>query len=417
MITIYPAIVVASYNRPVALDRLLRSIGKADYLGYGDIPLVISIDGGGDPQCVTIAQQFNWQHGEKRIIVHPQNIGLKQHILSCGDLTQQYGAIIMLEEDVYVSPYFYDYSVQTTSYYQAEEKVAGVSLFFFKNNELTDLPFWPMANGADVFFAQVPSSWGQTWTDRQWHRFRLWLDTHDNLPVSEKLPPKIRTWPSSSSWKKFFFSYMVENDLYFVLPYVAYATNMGERGEHFNEPTLLFQSPLMLFEQRLRFLPFDESKVIYDAYFELLPKTFKALGCLEDYDFEVDLSGAKLLEKITAPYLLSIKECHAPLFGFDMSLAPVEMNVIRNVAGQYISFAPREAFGDYKVEKAYLRSIRLYNEMVYNITFAMGKHEGTLLAVMAMRKTRDFRLGYAVLQPLRNVYHKVMSLYHKFVYE
>lgn len=415
MSIIYPAIVVASYNRPMALERLLRSIGKADYSEYDNIPLVISIDGGGNPECIQIAESFEWVYGEKRIITHKHNLGLKQHILSCGDFTQQYGAIIMLEEDVYVSPYFYDYSVQTTSYYQAEEKIAGVSLFFLKNNELTDLPFWPMANGADVFFAQVPSSWGQTWTNQQWQKFRLWLDTHENLPVSEKLPPKIHTWPSGSSWKKFFFSYMVECDLYFVIPYVAYATNMGDEGEHFTEKTLLFQSPLMLFNQRLRFIPFDKSKVAYDAYFELLPETFKSFGCLENYDFEVDLAGAKPLEKITAPYLLSIKECNAPLFGFDMSFAPVETNVIRNVAGRYICFAPCNAFHDCRDEKVYLRLLRIYNDMVYKITYAMGKREGILWGAEALRQTRDFRLGHVILQPLRNVYHKVVSLYHTLV--
>lgn len=400
MITIYPAIVVASYNRPMALDRLLRSIGKADYLGYDDIPLVISIDGGGDPQCVTIAQQFNWQHGEKRIIVHPQNIGLKQHILSCGDLTQQYGAIIMLEEDVYVSPYFYDYSVQTTSYYHAEEKVAGVSLFFLKNNELTDLPFWPMANGADVFFAQVPSSWGQTWTDRQWQRFRLWLDTHDNLPVSEKLPPKIRTWPSSSSWKKFFFSYMVENDLYFVLPYVAYATNMGERGEHFNEPTLLFQTCLMEYPSQLRMIPFAKTHVAYDAYFELLPETYKALGMLQEYDFEVDLAGAKPLHSITKPYMLSTKRCTQPIMSCDLCLTPAEINVIEQTEGNIVHLACREHFIDGRLEWVSHRLRQLYSDIICRVEYRMGYQE----AIKVVKKTRDYRVGRMILSPLRWCY-------------
>lgn len=54
MTTIYPAIVVATYNRPYALQRLLNSIAKADYKGYKNIPLVISVDGGGNPQLMEL---------------------------------------------------------------------------------------------------------------------------------------------------------------------------------------------------------------------------------------------------------------------------------------------------------------------------------------------------------------------------
>ena len=402
---IYPAIVVAAYNRPNALQRLLGSIARADYTGYSNIPLVISIDGGGNPECCQIAEAFAWKYGEKRIIAHDFNMGLKKHILSCGDLTEQYGAVIMLEEDVYVSPYFYDYSVQTTSYYQFEPKVAGVSLFFLKNNELTGTPFIPLKNGYDVFFAQVPSSWGQTWTDKQWQGFREWLEEHDNKPVSKLLPIDVRkVWPSESSWKKFFFSYMVENDLYFVMPYVAYATNMGDVGEHFAEHTLMFQTDLMRYKMMLRFLPFDKSMVTYDAYFELLPETFKALGVLKEYDFEVDLFGAKPLNEIKKPYLLSIKSCYGPIRSFELCFSPIEMNVLEQQEGTYIHFGPRENFKEERGSKVYHRLMLLYNELVYKTAYMRGLSEGNSAGVVRMKNTIDYRSGHMLMQPLRQLY-------------
>ena len=46
-----PAIVIAAYNRPDSLKRLLSFIDAASFI-YDDIPLVISIDGGGDVKVV-----------------------------------------------------------------------------------------------------------------------------------------------------------------------------------------------------------------------------------------------------------------------------------------------------------------------------------------------------------------------------
>lgn len=403
---IYPAIVIATYNRPHALSRLLNSIAVANYDGYNDIPLVISIDGEGSPQCEEIANNFIWTHGEKIIILHVQNLGLKRHILSCGDLTEKFGAIIMLEEDVLVSPYFYDYSVQTLTYYQDESRIAGVSLFFLKNSEMTQTPFWPMANGHDVFFAQVPSSWGQCWTKEQWGNFKNYFETNCDKELSSLLPPQVQNWPSESSWKKYFYSYMIEADLYFVIPYVSYATNMGDKGEHFSESTLMFQSPLMLYKKDLRLLPFSIGSILYDAYFEPLPEMIKNFGQLLDYNFEVDLAGAKPLSQIQTPYLLSIKETTKAIFSYDMSLTPVEMNVIQNIPGKYIHFARTEDFIDKKNDESFFRIMRSYNEICYNISNWKGYLEGIQRGVSSIQCSKDYQLGHFLLKPIRYVFKR-----------
>ena len=409
---IYPAIVVATYNRPNALQRLLGSIARADYTGYENISLVISIDGGGNPECRQIAETFTWNYGEKRIIAHDSNMGLKKHILSCGDLTEQYGAIIMLEEDVYVSPYFYDYSVQTTSYYQFEPKVAGVSLFFLKNNELTGTPFIPLQNGYDVFFAQVPSSWGQTWTDKQWQGFREWLKENDNKPVSKLLPVDVReVWPSESSWKKFFFSYMVESDLFFVMPYVAYATNMGDVGEHFASQSMLFQTNLMLYPTQLRLLCFDKRNIVYDAYFELLPEVLQAKGVLTSHKFTIDLAGKKELDKILTPYLLSIKPCRQPIATYSMCFSPIEVNILEGSVGGMISFGKTEDFMLDRDENAYKQLMRIANEMVYNVSNSIGYREGKIYGINAARKTKDYQIGHLMLYPLRQLRRLVNKVF------
>ena len=90
---IAPAIVVVAYNRPESLGRLLNSIAQAKYPADQQIPLVISIDGGGSNGVAVrkIAHEYDWLHGEKEIIDHQTNLGLIEHVFSCGDLSQRFG--------------------------------------------------------------------------------------------------------------------------------------------------------------------------------------------------------------------------------------------------------------------------------------------------------------------------------------
>ena len=100
------AIVVVAYNRPDSLNRLLDSLTKVNYEGH-NVPLIISIDYSGKDDVYLAAEAFEWKFGEKKIIRHPENLGLKKHVLSCGDLVKDYDAVIILEDDLLVSPGMY----------------------------------------------------------------------------------------------------------------------------------------------------------------------------------------------------------------------------------------------------------------------------------------------------------------------
>ena len=101
----HPAIVVVTYNRPDSLTRLLGSLSKARY--PDGVPLVISIDGGGNRErkVVKTAEEFPWPHGKKKVICHEKNLGLREHILSCGDLTERYDSEILLGIDIPLKRY------------------------------------------------------------------------------------------------------------------------------------------------------------------------------------------------------------------------------------------------------------------------------------------------------------------------
>ena len=84
-------IVVVAYNRLSCLDRLLNSLNRAEY-EKDDVELIISIDRGDNAQVLELAQRFHWLHGTKRVIYQSENLGLKKHILRCGDISGQYDA-------------------------------------------------------------------------------------------------------------------------------------------------------------------------------------------------------------------------------------------------------------------------------------------------------------------------------------
>ncbi len=99
-------IVIAAFKRTGSLARLLKSVEIAAGNVSECPPLVISIDGGGGCErdaCIASAKSFAWR-GDKDVIVHDRNLGLKAHILSCGDLTARFGPIALLEEDLCLSP-------------------------------------------------------------------------------------------------------------------------------------------------------------------------------------------------------------------------------------------------------------------------------------------------------------------------
>ncbi len=120
-------IVVVAFNRVSSLKRILASLQKSLY--PNPVKLIICIDGGGAEQLIDLATQFEWEHGEKEVICQPENIGLRAHILKSGKLALQYDGIVLLEDDLYVSPYFYKFMLAAQTHYIDEKSISGVALY------------------------------------------------------------------------------------------------------------------------------------------------------------------------------------------------------------------------------------------------------------------------------------------------
>lgn len=329
-----PVIVVIAFNRPRSLKRILFSLQHARNLS--NVKLIISIDNKEPDNYVVrdIASEFKWPFGEKEVIYQEKRLGLKKHVLRCGDLVHEYGSVIILEDDLFVSPCFYDYAIQMLDYYDADDQIGGISLYNPQHEEIRQIPFSPVHDDSDVYFYQFPSSLGQCWTKKHWQSFRKWYDSNPDISKIN-IHSFISSWPETS-WKKYYCAYLSDKSKYFVYPRISLTTNFNDPGTHLDQLSNHDgQTPLKLFNEKLRLKSLKDSMILYDSYSEILPETIKVFcPSLRDYNFEMDLYGLKELDKVKTPYLLTSKSCNNYIFGFARALKPHDMNIILNLEGK-----------------------------------------------------------------------------------
>lgn len=321
-------VVAVGYNRVYALKRLLNSLNRAEY-DYTDIRLVISLDHSDDREIAEMAEQFKWLHGEKLVITHTVRLGLREHILSCGDLTEKYGAVMILEDDLYVSPDYYNYAMKTLLKYGDHPKIAGIALYTKRELLESEYPFFPMKTGDDIYFQQFATSWGQVWNARMWKGFREWYKNNPVLPHHPDVPVEIWGYPESS-WAKFYQTYIVDTGKFFVYSYDSLTTNFGEAGEHFTSNSSSAQSILFLGKKDYR-MPEFENGIKYDIYGEPIGLG-KYLGIKED-ELTCDIWGRKQ-EQAYRRYVLSSKKLgYKTIASYGMLMKPAELNIIEGIHG------------------------------------------------------------------------------------
>lgn len=362
---INPAIVVIAYNRENSLKRVLDSILKADYSTTAkesmsgkcndsdtycneDIPLIISIDKSDNNAVAEIANSFEWPYGNKRVVLHNTNLGLKKHVLECGNYVDEYENIIVLEDDLYVSKGFYKYACSALEFVSDDERIAGVSLYNHLLNVHVREPFEAVNDGFDNYYMQFAQSWGQAYTKTQWHGFLNWLKGNDNKPIAaSNVPENVSSW-SDKSWLKYYIKYVIEEDKYFIYPRVSYTTNFGDEGTHADSAVSDLQVPLAgaVESEACRdfcFSKLDESKAIYDSYYEniMLPEILvnsikravdDGLADIKEDSIGIDLYGYKQVSGYR--FLVSSKAYpYKVIKTYGRQLRPIDMNIIEDISG------------------------------------------------------------------------------------
>ena len=221
------AIVAIGYNRQAGLSRLLDSVNDAVY-DIPEVPLFISIDASGDQKLYEYVKGFEWKHGPKFVNIQEERLGLKNHIFQCMSLSKYFKGVIILEDDILVSPYFYHYACKTLEKYGDDERVAGIALYRNEYDGYSNIPLIPLYNGQDVMAWKSICTWGEMLNERMWREFSEWLAAWDENFEAIDMNETIKGW--SRAWSKYFYAYIVSTDRYFIFPYEPLTTNFNDAG-------------------------------------------------------------------------------------------------------------------------------------------------------------------------------------------
>ncbi len=324
------AIIAIAYNRVRSLDRLLVSLSAA-YYGDEQVPLIISIDKSDTDEVERYADNYAWSAGPKKVVRHERNLGLKAHILSQGRWLDEYDAVVILEDDVVVARDFWNYVRQTVTRYGDNDEVAGISLYSFAVNYHVRRPFTPLRTSDDVYFMNCASSWGQVWMRRQWRCFEAWLKAHADFTYSPALPLSILSW-KAQSWLKYHTRYCIEENKYFVFPYISRSTNFSDLGMHVDVRNSLYQVPLMQGRSGVLRLPEKVSDgVAYDGFFE--NKALYGVLGIDETECCLDLNSCNGNRVGKRYWLTTGRHPYAVKRSYALMRRPVESNVLENCEG------------------------------------------------------------------------------------
>lgn len=325
------AIVAVGYNRLNSMKRLLNSLLQANYPS-DDIPLVISIDCSGDTMLYDYVNDFKWPFGQKYVNVQEERLGLKKHIYQCGDLTEFFKGVIVLEDDLFVSPVFYYYAIKTLEKYGEDKRIAQISLYKNERNGYVGFPFVNMQNGCDVFLYQGVSTWGECWSKSMWDDFKEWRDSHSEDYIKNiDMPDAVKNW--TRAWSKYYNAYIVDQNKFVIYPNIPVTTNFSDAGEHGEDNNSLVQVNLLQEDFEYRLYEYDRL-CKYDIFTNNLA-VCEWLGinkkdiCLDFYGFHNNNNGCKfMLSTRILPYKI--------IKSFALNMRPIELNVKYNIEGNGI---------------------------------------------------------------------------------
>lgn len=360
------AVVAVGYNRYKSLKRLLDSVESASY-PVKDVPLVISIDGSGDESVYALARNFKWSHGEKYVnIEEGGRLGLVKHIYQCAGLTNVFRAVILLEDDLFVSPFFYSYVLQALDKYGDTLDVAQIALYHNETNGFVGHPHPKVNDGFEVFLAQSTCSWGQCWNEKMWKAFCEWRDhvCTDELISEQDMPARIKGW--KRAWSRYFNAYLLHQNKYVLYPQVSLTTNFSDAGEHGDDNNNVVQVNLQQGDILYR-MPDIEYIQRYDS-FGNNEGLYRWLSMKPD-DVCLDIFG--IHERKNQRFILSTKQLPYKIVRtFALNMRPIELNVKYNIPGKglyfYDTYESGKGNGDYSMYLGDYYFQRLNSELMLN---------------------------------------------------
>jgi hypothetical protein len=159
-------VVVFAYKRPVHLRRAIESL-RANPLA-SETDLVIYCDGAktaADIAAVEAVRAYAQSvegFANLTIQARNENFGLaKSIIVGVSEMLKQYSKVIVLEDDLLLSPHFLTYMNEALTLYEREERVASIHGYCYPTGQA--LP--------ETFFLRGADCWGWATWSRAWAHF------------------------------------------------------------------------------------------------------------------------------------------------------------------------------------------------------------------------------------------------------
>ena len=161
-------VVLFVYNRVDHTSRVLETLGKNELAK--DTELYVFSDAAksdkGLDKVNAVREYINqkeWQKNFKTVTIvqAEKNKGLAKSVIGgVSEIIEKYGTVIVIEDDLILSPYFLNYMNGALDYYKEDSKIWAISGYSFPMRSLKNYPH-------DVFYSYRGSSWGwATWDDR-----------------------------------------------------------------------------------------------------------------------------------------------------------------------------------------------------------------------------------------------------------
>lgn len=249
-------LIVLTMDRSEALQRLLTSAAGADYGGdHVDLDVWVDRRDGApiDARVLAAAARVHWPHGAKTVYARRKNGGLYQQWIYTWRIAERADEVaIILEDDLELSPAFYQWLKLARSAYAADPEVAAFTLQ--RSTLRPRLPFGvrsrvlSIPSDQPVFKYRLLGSWGFSPQREAWAEFRTWFEQKraagakpyvDNLITTEWYKSQEKNGFAPSMWTQWWIKFADEKGYFTVTPHLPDGTtlcaNWRENGMHYSK--------------------------------------------------------------------------------------------------------------------------------------------------------------------------------------
>lgn len=159
-------VVLFVYNRPWHTKQTIEALQKNELASKSEL-FVFSDDFKNENDKFSVNKVRRLVRNIKRfkkiaIIEREKNLGLARSIITgVTQIVNKYGKIIVLEDDLIISPHFLQFMNDGLNFYEKEDKVASINSYFYPTKR--KLP--------ETFFLNWPDCWGWGTWKRAWSLF------------------------------------------------------------------------------------------------------------------------------------------------------------------------------------------------------------------------------------------------------